>query len=78
MYATPVVYPLSYLKDKSFRWIVDINPLTAVMEAFRFALFQKGTVETNAVIYSLLFTVVALFGGIVLFNRVEKTFMDTV
>lgn len=78
MYATPVVYPLSFLKDKSYKWLIDINPLTSVMESFRLALFNKGTVELNSVVYSIGFTLGALFIGIVLFNKVEKTFMDTV
>lgn len=78
MYATPIVYPLSFLKDKSYKWLIDINPLTPVVETFRLAIFGVGTVTPLSVAYSIGFTLVALFGGIVLFNRVEKTFMDTV
>ncbi len=78
MYATPIVYPLSYLKNTGYKWIIDINPLTPVIELFRYALFQKGTIEPNGVLYSVAFTLVSLFIGILMFNRVEKTFMDTV
>jgi lipopolysaccharide transport system permease protein len=78
MYATPVVYPLSYIKGQSYKWIIDINPLTSIMESFRFVLFNKGTVEIHSVLYSIAFTIVALLIGIVLFNRVDKTFIDTV
>ncbi|MXV52834.1 ABC transporter permease [Pedobacter sp. HMF7647] len=78
MYITPIAYPLSYLRNKSYKWVIDLNPLTAVTEAFRFALFGKGTVDPNAMIYSIAFMFVVLFVGAILFNKVEKTFMDTV
>jgi lipopolysaccharide transport system permease protein len=60
MYATPVVYPLSYLNNTSYKWIININPLTPVLETFRLALFSKGTVEVYSVLYSIGFTLVAL------------------
>ncbi|RYZ29578.1 MAG: ABC transporter permease [Chitinophagaceae bacterium] len=78
MYVTPIVYPLSYLEDKSYRWLIVLNPLTPVVETFRLAIFGVGTVSPTSVLYSIAFTLFALFAGIVLFNRVEKTFMDTV
>lgn len=78
MYATPIAYPLSYLKNKSYKWLIEINPLTSVVEAFRFCLFGKGTVEAGSLVYSLVFMVVSLFVGVLIFNRVEKSFMDTV
>ena len=78
MYATPVVYPLSYLNDKSYKWIININPLTPVMEAFRLALFGKGTVTPASMIYTIVFTLITLLIGTIMFNRVEKSFMDTV
>lgn len=78
MYATPVVYPLSYLQDKSYKWVININPLTPVMEAFRLALFGKGTVTAAGMIYTIVFTIAALLIGTMMFNRVEKSFMDTV
>ena len=78
MYITPIVYPLSFLKNKSYKWLIDLNPLTSVVEAFRFALFGKGTVSVESVVYSFVFMVVVLFIGAVFFNKVEKTFMDTV
>lgn len=78
MYATPVVYPLSYLKGKSYRWLIDINPLTSIVETFKYSLLGKGTVEPSALLYSIAFMFVVLFFGAVIFNKVEKTFMDTV
>lgn len=78
MYMTPIIYPLSVVEDSSYRWLIAYNPLTPVVETFRLAIFGVGTVTPFSVCYSIAFTLVALFAGIVLFNRVEKTFMDTV
>nr|WP_305121113.1 ABC transporter permease [Pedobacter xinjiangensis] len=78
MYATPVAYPLSYLKGKGFKWIVDLNPLTSVVEAFRYCLLGRGTVEPTSILYSIVFMLIVLFIGAILFNKTEKTFMDTV
>ncbi|MEI6946657.1 ABC transporter permease [Paraflavisolibacter sp. H34] len=78
MYATPVVYPLSYVQEKSFKWLVMANPLTSVVESFRWAIFGIGTVDLLSIMYSIGFTIITLVVGVLLFNRVEKTFMDTV
>ncbi|RYG33948.1 MAG: ABC transporter permease, partial [Chitinophagaceae bacterium] len=78
MYITPIVYPLSFLEGKSYKSLIVLNPLTPVVETFRLAIFGVGTVTPLSVAYSIGFTLVALFAGIVMFNRVEKTFMDTV
>ena len=77
MYATPVVYPLSTLSGP-LRTIVLINPATAPIELFRRALFGVGTFVPWSAAISLAFTLAAAFFGIVIFNRVERTFMDTV
>lgn len=78
MYATPIAYPLSYLQNKSYKWILDINPLTSIVEMYRYALFGKGLFTATSVAYSCIFIVVVVLGGIVLFNKVERTFIDTV
>lgn len=78
MYATPIAYPLSYLQNKSYKWIIDINPLTSIVESFRYALFGKGSFSVTSLGYSTLFMVLVLVIGSVIFNKVEKTFMDTV
>jgi lipopolysaccharide transport system permease protein len=78
MYATPIAYPYSFIKGKSYEWLLNLNPLTAITEAFRFCLFGRGTVTTVGLLYSATFMVVVLFVGILIFNRVEKDFMDTV
>ncbi len=78
MYATPVAYPLSYIKGKSYEWLITANPLTPIVEAFRFALFGKGSFEGVHLMYSGLFIIAALFVGTIIFNKVERSFMDTV
>jgi lipopolysaccharide transport system permease protein len=78
MYATPVAYPMSVIASKSYGWIVALNPLSAVLEGFRFALFNTGSFHLSSLIYSGLVTIIFLFFGVIIFSKVEKTFMDTV
>ena len=78
MYATPVVYPLSLSGNGLMRKILLINPVTQLMEIFRYMMLGQGTIILGGIIWSVAFSIIALFGGIMLFNRVEKTFMDTV
>jgi lipopolysaccharide transport system permease protein len=78
MYATPIVYPLSYLKNTGYQTFVKINPLTGIVEAFRYSLFQMGSFELADLLYTILFMLIVMVVGLLLFNKVEKTFMDTV
>lgn len=78
MYASPIAYPLSYLQNKSYKWILDINPLTSIIEMYRYALFGQGVFTVASVMYSCIFMLAVVLGGIVLFNKVERTFIDTV
>jgi len=77
MYSTPVIFPLSKLPDQ-YRWIMLANPMTPVIEAFRYAFLGTGTFSWPLLGISALATLLILAAGILLFNRVEKTFMDTV
>jgi lipopolysaccharide transport system permease protein len=77
MYATPVVYDLEMLPER-FQKIVMLNPMSPVMCNFRYAMMGCGRLETHYWGISMVTTVVVLMIGILLFNRVEKTFMDTV
>jgi lipopolysaccharide transport system permease protein len=77
MYATPIVYPLSSIPEK-YRFLVVMNPLTSVIETFRYALLGSGTFNAFHLFYSTIFAFVIVIIGILLFNRVEKTFIDTV
>jgi lipopolysaccharide transport system permease protein len=77
MYATPVIYPLSSVPAK-YRLLVLANPMTPIVEAFRYALLGSGTVSVWHLAYAAVVTVSVLLFGIALFNRTERTFMDTV
>ena len=77
MYATPVVYPLSAVPDK-YRFWLSLNPMTGIIEACRTLYLGSGSFSWPLLMYSAGVTLAVLFTGIVIFNRVEKTFMDTV
>jgi lipopolysaccharide transport system permease protein len=77
MYATPVIYPVSSIPAR-FQWIIQANPMTSIIEAFRYAFLGAGTVNLNGLLYSFGFMLVVVILGSVIFNRVEQTFMDTV
>ena len=80
MYITPVIYPLSVLKNNypQYVWAIVINPLTAVIETFKIGFLGQGTFSWTYLIYSLIFTVVIMTWGIVTFNKVQRSFMDTI
>jgi len=78
MYATPIVYPLSFLKGKSYASWIAWNPLTPIVESWRYALFGKGTFDMAGLLYSGGVIVLILFFGLLIFSKVERTFMDTV
>lgn len=78
MYATPIVYPISQIDNELFRNILMINPATAPIELFRYALLGQGTISIPSLIFSWVFTIAVAVLGIMVFNKVEKTFMDTV
>lgn len=77
MYATPVIYPLSTIPAK-YAFIIKANPLSAVIETFRFAYTGSGTFSWMHLGYSSVFAFTLLAIGAIIFNKVEKTFMDTV
>ncbi len=77
MYATPVVYPLSQIPDWLLPWYV-LNPMVAIVESFRYMFFGTSAIQWNQIGISWLVTLFLLFAGVVLFSRIEKTFMDTV
>lgn len=78
MYATPVVYPLSQLGEGTMKTIMWLNPVTAPIELFRYAVLGQGTIDVFYLSISVVVTVVVFLFGVMVFNRVEKTFMDTV
>lgn len=77
MYSTPVIYPLSRIPDQ-YRWIMLANPMTPVIETFRYAFLGTGTFSWGHLGLTAAVTALTLSVGIILFNHVERTFMDTV
>lgn len=77
MYATPIIYPLSVIPDR-YKGIILANPISAIVIAFKNSLLGTEPVGHVYLIYSLVFTLVVLFLGIIMFNRVERSFMDIV
>lgn len=77
MYITPVVYPISALPEK-LRFLAVFNPLSSVFECFRYAFLGAGSFDIQNLIWSSIFIFVILIAGTVIFNKVEKSFMDTV
>jgi lipopolysaccharide transport system permease protein len=78
MYITPVVYPLSFLEQSKYTNFIRWNPLSPLVEGFRYAVLGQGTFDVYFFGYSILFTLLALLCGVLLFNKVERSFMDTV
>lgn len=78
MYITPVVYPVSTLGNGLLSKLVMLNPVTCAVEAFRWIFLGSGSVDPLYWIVSIAVTVVVVLLGVIIFNRVEKTFMDTV
>ena len=78
MYATPVIYPLSTITNDTLRMVMQLNPLTGIVEFFKYGMLGVGNHEWWMLGYSFGFMVVLLAIGIVVFNKVQKSFMDTV
>ncbi|MBR1783955.1 MAG: ABC transporter permease [Bacteroidales bacterium] len=78
MYATPVVWPMSTISNAKLHLAMSLNPLTPVVEAFKYGFLGAGEFSWGGLAYSAAFAVVLLAVGVVLFNRVQRTFMDTV
>jgi lipopolysaccharide transport system permease protein len=77
MYATPIIYPLSTMSPKR-QWIMALNPVTSIVETFKFGTMGVGTFSWGQLGYSFAFMIALLAIGIVVFNKVQRSFMDTV
>ena len=77
MYVTPVVYPLSAIPEK-YQYLVLLNPLTALFECFRYGYLGSGSFEPISLVFSAISIFILLVLGTLIFNKVEKSFMDTV
>ena len=78
MYATPIVYPLSMVEKGTLRTLIMANPMTSIIEAFKYATLGQGYFSWFALGYSFLFMSVLLLFSVVIFNKVQRNFMDTV
>lgn len=77
MYTTTVVYPLSTL-NPDYRWIVELNPMTAIIEIFRYGFLGNATLSISGILYTIVFSFSVFILGAIIFNKTEKTFVDTV
>lgn len=77
MYATPVIYPISAIPEK-YQWIIMANPMSGIIEAFKYGFLGTGSLSWSLLTYSAIFTTVIFFFGLMVFNKTEKNFMDTV
>jgi lipopolysaccharide transport system permease protein len=77
MYATPVILPISAVSGR-LRWVMLANPMTSIVETFRYAYLGAGSLNAGQLLYSFTFMLVTMIIGVIIFNSVEKTFMDTV
>ncbi len=78
MYVTPIVYPISMVTNETLRTIIMLNPMTSIIEAFKYATLGQGYFSWLALGYSFVFMTILLVFGIVIFNKVQRSFMDTV
>lgn len=77
MYATPVIYSISSIPEK-YKWLINANPLTGIFECFRFGFLGSGSFDPSSLVLSTGIITLLLVIGVVIFNKVEKSFMDTV
>ncbi len=77
MYVSPIVYPLSVVPEK-YKNIILINPMTPIIEGFRFAFIGNGQLDFQMILYSMVITLIFFISGLLIFNKIEKTFIDTV
>jgi lipopolysaccharide transport system permease protein len=77
MYATPVIYPSSSVPE-NYAWVVNLNPLVALFDYMRYAYLGIGSFSVSSLLYPSIFAVVILALGVLVFNKTQKTFMDTI
>lgn len=77
MYASPIVYPLSIVPEK-YKWVILANPVSSIIESFKFIFLGQGLFSWSHLAYSFTFTCVIIIIGMLTFSKVEKSFMDTV
>ena len=78
MYATPIIYPMSLTANKSYGWLIRLNPLSGVFESWRYSLTGIGFMDWKGLAYCAGCLVVTMFFGLLLFSKAERNFIDTV
>jgi lipopolysaccharide transport system permease protein len=78
MYASPIIYPFSILSENLRFWLNVLNPMSSIIEAIKYGFLGEGVFSLNNLAISATYMFVLLFVGIIAFNKVEKSFMDTV
>lgn len=78
MYATPIIYPLSTITNEKIRLAMTLNPITSIVETFKYGALGVGSFSWGAIGYSFSFMMVLLIIGVIVFNKVQRSFMDTV
>lgn len=77
MYASPIIYPMNSVSGK-IALVIKLNPITHIIEGSRFALLGTGQLSQFGLLYSILFMFIILFIGLIVFNKTEKIFIDTI
>jgi lipopolysaccharide transport system permease protein len=78
MYGTPIIYPLSMITNEKLKMLMSLNPITSIVETFKYSTLGVGSFSWWALAYSFGFMIVLLAIGILIFNKVQRSFMDTV
>lgn len=80
MYGSAVMYPMSYFKDKlpNYYWLIEWNPIAIIVESFRVIILGDGHLDINKIIYAIIISCVIFLLGLVIFNKTEKSFIDTI
>ena len=80
MYGSAVMYPMSYFKDKlpNYYWLIEWNPIAIIIESFRTMVFGVGELDINKLIYTIITSFIIFLIGLIIFNKTEKSFIDTI
>lgn len=78
MYATPIIYPLSTIPNETLQFVMMLNPLTTIFEYCKYCAFGVATISPYMLLYSVVVILLLFVVGFLRFNKVQRTFMDTI
>lgn len=80
MYGSAVMYPMAYFQKKlpNYYWLIEWNPIAIIVESFRTMAFGTGSLDVNKLVYTTIISVIVFLIGLVIFNKTEKSFIDTI